>query len=121
MNNYFGGEERQFFMGIPVPGKYSCWAELIAIQMVTPNASFVGHLSGIIVGLIYMETGILRKIVSTIEMFLSGVLPRFEETGTYREDAGSNFSRGSHSTNNTYGFRDYGSERSYGWRHDIYS
>ncbi|CEF62199.1 Hypothetical protein SRAE_1000047300 [Strongyloides ratti] len=110
MNNYFGGGDRQYFMGLPIPGKYSCWLELIAIQMITPNASFIGHLSGIIVGFIYMETGILRSIVSSLETFLSGLLPRFEETGNYRNHRG-NYDRS----------RDYGSERGYGWRHDIYS
>uniref|UniRef100_A0A0K0EN06 Rhomboid domain-containing protein n=1 Tax=Strongyloides stercoralis TaxID=6248 RepID=A0A0K0EN06_STRER len=112
MNNYFGGGGRQYFMGIPVPGKYSCWVELIAIQMITPNASFIGHLSGIIVGLIYMETGILRNIVSILENFLSGLLPWLNETGS----SGNGYNRESYDRN-----RDYGSERSYGWRHDIYS
>ncbi|XP_005106015.1 rhomboid-related protein 4 [Aplysia californica] len=38
---------------IPVPSKYMFWAELVLIQLVTPNASFIGHLAGILVGLAY--------------------------------------------------------------------
>ncbi|CDW52810.1 Rhomboid domain containing protein [Trichuris trichiura] len=34
----------------------SCWSELLLIQLATPNASFVGHLCGIIVGLLYTRS-----------------------------------------------------------------
>lgn len=34
--------------------QYGAWAELVLIQLVTPNASFVGHLAGILAGLLYV-------------------------------------------------------------------
>lgn len=37
--------------GLSIPSKYAAWAELAAIQLVTPNASFIGHLAGILAGL----------------------------------------------------------------------
>ncbi|KAK9804862.1 hypothetical protein WJX72_008960 [[Myrmecia] bisecta] len=40
--------------GIPLPNKYVTWAELVLIQLVTPNASFLGHLAGILAGLLHV-------------------------------------------------------------------
>lgn len=37
------------------PTKYAYWAELVLISVVTPNASFLGHLCGILVGLAYVR------------------------------------------------------------------
>ena len=34
--------------------QYGAWAELVLIQLVTPNASFLGHLAGILAGLLYV-------------------------------------------------------------------
>lgn len=50
---------------IPVPSRYLYWAELVLIQLITPNASFVGHLAGILVGLLYIK-GPLKPIMDTI-------------------------------------------------------
>ncbi|GAQ86345.1 hypothetical protein KFL_002830220 [Klebsormidium nitens] len=38
--------------GFIIPTRYAAWAELVAIQYATPQASFVGHLGGILAGLI---------------------------------------------------------------------
>ncbi|KAK7483198.1 hypothetical protein BaRGS_00025602 [Batillaria attramentaria] len=50
---------------IPVPSRYIYWVELGLIQLVTPNASFTGHLAGILVGLLYIK-GPLKPIMDTI-------------------------------------------------------
>ena len=34
--------------------QYACWAELALIQLVTPRASFIGHLGGICAGLLHV-------------------------------------------------------------------
>ncbi|XP_039254980.1 rhomboid-related protein 4-like [Styela clava] len=48
------GTER--LMGfIPVNSRYACWFELVLIQLIVPNASFTGHLAGILVGLAYVK------------------------------------------------------------------
>lgn len=39
---------------IPVPMRLACWVELVVISVLFPNVSFVGHLSGILVGLAYV-------------------------------------------------------------------
>ena len=37
--------------GFAIPTRYAAWAELLAIQYATPQASFIGHLGGILAGL----------------------------------------------------------------------
>ena len=49
----------------PVPMRWACWAELVLIQLLFPNASFTGHLAGILVGLMYVK-GPLKYIMDTV-------------------------------------------------------
>lgn len=49
---------------IPVPSKYIYWAELGLIQLMVPNASFTGHLAGILVGLLYIK-GPLKAVMDS--------------------------------------------------------
>ena len=39
-----------------VPRRLAPWAELLIIQLLVPHASFLGHLSGIVAGFIYIST-----------------------------------------------------------------
>ncbi|XP_026975560.1 rhomboid-related protein 4 isoform X1 [Sagmatias obliquidens] len=57
-------------LGFPVPSKFACWAELLAIHFVSTGTSFAGHLAGILVGLMY-TCGPLKKIME----MCSGVFP----------------------------------------------
>ena len=49
----------------PVPMRWACWAELVLIQLLVPNASFTGHLAGILVGLMYVK-GPLKYVMDTV-------------------------------------------------------
>ncbi|MBN3275724.1 RHBL4 protein, partial [Polyodon spathula] len=60
-NHYFPGGVAHVF-GFPIANKYACWVELVAIHLVSPGTSFVGHLAGIVVGLLYTK-GPLKKIM----------------------------------------------------------
>mmetsp|Transcript_9287 Transcript_9287/g.15075 ORF Transcript_9287/g.15075 Transcript_9287/m.15075 type:complete len:256 (+) Transcript_9287:3-770(+) len=51
------------FYGMMVPLKYMCWVELVLISIITPNASFLGHLCGILAGLCYLKK---EAILSTL-------------------------------------------------------
>ena len=52
-----------YVMGVfPVPMRLACWAELLLISLLFPNVSFVGHLSGILVGLAFVS-GPLRTLM----------------------------------------------------------
>lgn len=55
--------------GFRVPSKLAVWAELVLIHMLVPNASFVGHLGGILVGCIYCYTfvgAIIDNAINTV-------------------------------------------------------
>ncbi|XP_002966977.2 rhomboid-like protein 14, mitochondrial [Selaginella moellendorffii] len=41
--------------GFVVPARFAAWAELVLVQMFMPGASFLGHLSGILAGLLYVR------------------------------------------------------------------
>ena len=59
-------------MGLfPIPMRLACWAELILISVLFPNVSFVGHLSGILVGLAFVS-GPLRAVMELPLSLLSG-------------------------------------------------
>ncbi|XP_051874764.1 rhomboid-related protein 4 isoform X2 [Pristis pectinata] len=62
VNGYYNPGGFTYVMGIPVWEQYACWAELVAIHLIAPGSSFVGHLSGIIVGLLYIK-GPLKKLM----------------------------------------------------------
>ncbi|XP_070538487.1 rhomboid-related protein 4-like [Ptychodera flava] len=56
----------QWVMGfIPVNSRFACWVELFLISILVPNASFAGHLAGILVGLAYVK-GPLKGIMDTL-------------------------------------------------------
>lgn len=52
--HYWETGHRRYF-GMRVSAKYAVWVELLAIQLMVPNASFVGHLAGILVGVMYTQ------------------------------------------------------------------
>jgi membrane associated rhomboid family serine protease len=47
--------DNSLFYGIPIPTRYLAWAECILISLVTPNASFIGHISGILAGVLFVR------------------------------------------------------------------
>ncbi|KAJ7392829.1 Rhomboid- protein 4 [Desmophyllum pertusum] len=59
----------------PVPMRWACWVELIVIQFLVPNASFTGHLAGILVGMMYVK-GPLKYIMDKVSGAGSGVTRR---------------------------------------------
>ena len=62
--------------GMRVPLKYACWVELVVISLVTPNASFLGHLSGIVAGILYLHGGHYVRVVYK-SLFVSAGRSRF--------------------------------------------
>lgn len=68
LNNHYHPGGVTVVMGFPIPNKYSCWVELIAIHFISPGSSFVGHLAGILVGLMYTK-GPLKAIMKGIAGF----------------------------------------------------
>lgn len=62
LNNHYCPGGFVNVLGFPVPNKFACWAELLAIHFISPGTSFAGHLAGILVGLMY-TCGPLKKIM----------------------------------------------------------
>ena len=58
---YQSWEDFGFFA---VPKHLAIWTELFLIQILVPNASFVGHLAGILTGLIYVNAHLPLKVIS---------------------------------------------------------
>lgn len=48
-------ENYTYVHGLVVPERYAAWAELILIQMFVPGVSFLGHLGGILAGILYLR------------------------------------------------------------------
>lgn len=70
LTTHYDRSDVSYLMGLPISPKYAVWAELVLIQMISPNASFVGHLAGILVGLAYIYGPIsyLIEILMSIEI-----------------------------------------------------
>ncbi|KAL6970634.1 Rhomboid-like protein 14, mitochondrial [Sarracenia purpurea var. burkii] len=71
--------------GLIVPARHAAWAELILIQMLVPGVSFLGHLGGILAGILYLRlkssysgtdplTAIIRSLRSALSWPLRFVL-----------------------------------------------
>ena len=57
--------------GIDLPTKHAAWLELVVCSVFNPNASFLGHLSGILAGLMWLEF----KENSAVSKWIRTVLP----------------------------------------------
>ena len=56
-----------YIMGfVPVNSRYACWAELLVIQLMVPNASFLGHLAGILVGLAFVKGPFIKSGIDAV-------------------------------------------------------
>eukprot|EP01114_Cavostelium_apophysatum_P016169 TRINITY_DN4548_c0_g1_i1.p1 TRINITY_DN4548_c0_g1~~TRINITY_DN4548_c0_g1_i1.p1 ORF type:complete len:327 (-),score=22.24 TRINITY_DN4548_c0_g1_i1:26-1006(-) len=55
------GSQRSVFGFASVPAKFYPWVLLIVLQLVMPGVSFLGHLSGVLVGYLY-SFGVLKRI-----------------------------------------------------------
>lgn len=65
--------------GMRVPSKLAVWVELVLIHFLVPNASFVGHLGGILVGCLYCYSSIGVFIDNVIQMVTGRPIIHTEE------------------------------------------
>ncbi len=52
-----GGLMSSTLPGLNIPTRHLCWAELVLIHYLSPNSSFVGHVSGILAGMLWVHVG----------------------------------------------------------------
>ncbi|XP_056139597.1 rhomboid-related protein 4 [Lampris incognitus] len=64
LNNHYYPGGVTYVMGIPVANRYASWVELVLIHLTSPGTSLIGHLAGILVGLLY-TAGPLKSIMKT--------------------------------------------------------
>lgn len=94
-----GSPSQSSIMGITLPTKYAAWAELILVSIMTPQASFIGHLSGILAGILYVhgykavENAFNDRTHSNQYTYAHGVAGHGHETGV--EYAGGSNNRSS--------------------------
>ncbi|XP_076349858.1 rhomboid-related protein 4-like [Tachypleus tridentatus] len=64
VTTYYWPRTQNTFLGmhLPLSSQYLVWAELLVIQLFVPQASFLGHLAGILVGLSYVK-GPLKTVM----------------------------------------------------------
>ncbi|XP_028816968.1 rhomboid-related protein 4 isoform X1 [Denticeps clupeoides] len=74
VNNYYHPGGVTHVMGFLVSNRYACWVELVLIHIMSPGTSFVGHLAGILVGLLY-TAGPLKKVMKTCADFVTSSRP----------------------------------------------
>lgn len=68
-NHYYPGGVT-YVMGFPVSNRYASWVELVAIHLTSPGTSFIGHLAGILVGLLY-TSGPLKTLMKHCAGFVT--------------------------------------------------
>lgn len=74
------------YYGLRIANKYASWAELVIIQLIYPNASFLGHLSGIIAGFIYIQVvhpnlSVFNRSVSFVRTKLYNLVAKLNSRG----------------------------------------
>ncbi|XP_063763663.1 rhomboid-related protein 4 isoform X2 [Eleginops maclovinus] len=62
LSNHYHPGGATYVMGFPVSNRYVSWVELVLIHMTSPGTSLIGHLAGILVGLLY-TVGPLKEIM----------------------------------------------------------
>ncbi|XP_032400807.1 rhomboid-related protein 4 [Xiphophorus hellerii] len=71
LNNHYHPGSVIYVMGLPVASRYASWVELILIHLTAPGTSFVGHLAGILVGLLYTSGPLNRIMRKCADLFIS--------------------------------------------------
>jgi len=70
LDSYHTTETTRKLWFITVPAKLYPWALLLIIQVMMPNVSFIGHLSGIVVAVL-MVTGYLGVLLPSSDFYLA--------------------------------------------------
>lgn len=69
-------------MGFGVRVRYATWVELVVIWLLVPNSSFLGHLSGILAGVLFTEMPVLLPFLRLIPSMI-GIQSRRPQTYGY--------------------------------------
>ncbi|XP_045928746.1 rhomboid-related protein 4-like isoform X1 [Micropterus dolomieu] len=70
VTNHYNPGGVTFVLNIRVSNRFASWVELVMIYLIAPGTSLIGHLAGILVGLLY-TVGPLETIMKTSAEFVS--------------------------------------------------
>ncbi|XP_018516016.1 rhomboid-related protein 4 [Lates calcarifer] len=70
VSNYYNPGGVTYVLNLRVSNRFASWVELVLIYLIAPGTSLVGHLAGILVGLLY-TVGPLKTIMETCAEFVS--------------------------------------------------
>ncbi|XP_034404827.1 rhomboid-related protein 4 [Cyclopterus lumpus] len=70
LSNHYHPGGASYVMGFSVSNRYVSWVELVLIHITSPGTSFVGHLAGILVGLLY-TAGPLKAVMKKCAGFVT--------------------------------------------------
>ncbi|XP_031140711.1 rhomboid-related protein 4 isoform X4 [Sander lucioperca] len=70
LSNHYHPGGVTYVMGFPVSNRYVSWVELVLIHMTSPGTSLIGHLAGILVGLLY-TAGPLKAVMKKCAGFVT--------------------------------------------------
>lgn len=107
VNHYFPGGTT-YVMGIPVSNRYASWVELVMIHVTSPGTSFIGHLSGILVGLLYTSgplKTIMKKCADILSLNSADYRPRTHYNSSGYSGFGTRYSP-PNGTPNSYDYTD---------------
>lgn len=104
INHYYPGGVT-YVMGVPVSNRYASWVELVLIHITAPGSSLIGHLAGILVGLLY-TSGPLKTLMKSCSGFVTSNGYTSQPNAYYRSSGYSGTGGGSsgyyqHGTENT--------------------
>lgn len=91
LNNHYHPGGVTYVYGFPVSNHYASWVELILIHITAPGTSFVGHLAGILVGLLY-TTGPLKPIMKKCAEFVTSTGSYSQPSSYYNSSGSSGYS-----------------------------
>ncbi|XP_073348836.1 rhomboid-related protein 4 [Pagrus major] len=103
LSNHYHPGGVTYVMGLPVANRYASWAELVLIHITSPGTSFIGHLAGILVGLLY-TAGPLKAIMKKCAEFVTANGYNSRPGAYYSSTGSSGYSgtRGGYSGNHQY-------------------
>ncbi|XP_020520398.1 rhomboid-like protein 14, mitochondrial isoform X2 [Amborella trichopoda] len=92
-------EDFAYVHGLVVPARHAAWVELVLIQLFVPGVSFLGHLGGILAGILYLRlrgSGTRRDPMSIMLRRVIDILgwPVKHVRDYFRRRQGQTFGRG---------------------------
>lgn len=90
--NYQSAGSYVSIMGLTVQTKYAAWLELLVISVLVPNASFIGHLAGILAGFAWLHGGV-DAVVVDLAAIVAGTLHTQARTFGYNDPSSPRFAQ----------------------------